>query len=307
VSVGPSRRALVVGLVGSLAAAGCGGGSEDGDADSQALDVVASFYPLYEVALRVGGNRVAADNLTPAGAEPHDLELTPDAVDALEDADLILYLGEGFQPAVHEIAERRGNAALDLLAGRPVVEGPSAEDPAEEGPDPHVWLDPTMMADIAEEVADAFAALDPEGAETYRDHADRYEAEILALDREFEEGLADCERRTIVTSHAAFGYLASRYNLRQEAISGISPEAEPDPERLAELADLVEEEGVTVVFTESLVSPEVAETLAREVGVQTAVLNPIEGLSDEQIEGGDSYASIMRENLAALRGALSCV
>jgi zinc transport system substrate-binding protein len=151
-----------------------------------------------------------------------------------------------------------------------------------------------------------FSREDPQGAETYDRNAEAYESRLQALDRSFEEGLATCARRVIVTSHAAFGYLADRYGLEQEAISGLSPEAEPDPRRLQELIDLVKERGVTTVFSEELLSPAVAETLAREAGVRTAVLDPLEGLTPEEQQAGEDYVSIMRKNLAVLRSALGC-
>jgi zinc transport system substrate-binding protein len=174
------------------------------------------------------------------------------------------------------------------------------------GTDPHVWLDPTLMAAIADEVGAALTRADPAGASVYQQNAAAYGAELEALHREFSDGLRDCDRRVIVTAHAAFGYLAARYGLMQEPIAGVSPEAEPDPRRLAELADLVKREGVTTILTEELVSPRVAETLAREAGVKTAVLNPLEGLTPEELTQGEDYASVMRQNLSTLRVALGC-
>jgi zinc transport system substrate-binding protein len=273
---------LLLALVGT---AGCSGRT---DVDDGRLQVVAGFAPLAEVAQRVGGGSVHVENLTPAGAEPHDLELDTDAVDAVEDADLVLYLGGGFQPAIEEVARRAGDAAVDLL-------------PDDAGGDPHVWLDPRRMASLAERVRDALVDLQPADATAFEANAAVYLAELDRLDADVEAGLATCERRTIVTAHAAFGHLAARYALTQRSIAGRSPEAEPDPSTLADLADAVADEGVTTIFTERLVAPDVAETLAREAGVGTAVLDPIEGLPD-----GATYDRVMRQNLAALRAALGC-
>jgi zinc transport system substrate-binding protein len=264
------------------------------------MPVVASFHPLYEAAVRVGGDRVAVTNLTPAGVEPHDLELSPDQVDALLDASVVLYLGHDFQPAVQAIAEQRQEGTLDLLAGLDLQ--PATGD----GLDPHVWLDPVLMGEIVDAVREQLVKLDPGGEATYRANADAYRAEIDALEQRYRDGLTGCARDLIVTSHAAFGYLAAEYGLRQEAIAGIDPSAEPDPARLAELADLVEREGVTTIFTEELASPAVADTLARETGVKTAVLNPLEGLGPDEAASGATYVSVMDENLAALRVALGC-
>ncbi len=286
---------IIAVLVAGVGCAANGSAATDGR-----LPVVASFYPLYEAAVRVGGEHVAVTNLTPAGVEPHDLELSPDQVDALLDASVVLYLGHDFQPAVQAIAEQRQEGTLDLLAGLDLQ--PATGDAV----DPHVWLDPVLMGDIVDAVRDELSTVDPAGEAAFRANADVYRAEIEALDQRYRDGLSGCARDLIVTSHAAFGYLAAEYGLRQEAIAGIDPSAEPDPARLAELADLVEREGVTTIFTEELASPAVAETLARETGAKTAVLNPLEGLTQDEVAAGATYVSVMDENLAALREALGC-
>ena len=269
---------------------------------------MASFYPVYEAARRVGGDRVTVTNLTPAGAEPHDLELTPKQVDEILDARVVLYVGLGFQPAVEDAVKGRdGGVTVDLLQPLKTALRPSGEEEAASGGgDPHVWLDPVLMARLVGEIRDDLVRADPKGRATYTRNAADYGAEIAALDGRFRDGLADCDRRVLVTAHAAFGYLASRYGLREEPIAGVSPEAEPDPKRLADLTGLVRREGVTTIFTEELVSPRVAETLAREAGVRTAVLNPLEGLTSAEQSAGESYVSIMDRNLQVLRSALGC-
>jgi zinc transport system substrate-binding protein len=279
-----------------------------GAAAQEKLPLAASFYPLHEAAREVGGSRVQATNLTPAGAEPHDLELSPKQVDQILDAAVVLYLGQGFQPAVQDIAaDRNDGFTVDVLTAiASQISKLEGEEGVQRGADPHVWLDPVLMQGVVDVVRRTLVRADPAGAPTYQRNADRYRSEIEALDGQFRDGLRDCDRRVIVTSHAAFGYLAARYGLVQEAIGGISPEAEPDPRRLAELADLVRREGTTTIFTEELVSPRVAQTLAREAGVRTAVLNPLEGLTAGEMERGENYVSVMRENLATLREALGC-
>ena len=303
-------RAVALALVPVVAlgtVAACG----DDDSDSagsggDAISVVASFYPVAEAAEQVGGDRVDVNNLTPAGTEPHDLELAPDQVADLEDADVVLYLGQGFQPAVAEIADRRDAAAFDLLDEIQLETGASAALEEESDLDPHFWLDPQLMITAVDEIEAALSEASPDDAATFRANAQAYEDELTALDDEFATGLGSCERDQIVTSHAAFHYLAERYGLTQLPITGLSPEAEPDPARLADLADQIESEGITTIFYETLVSPDVAETLAREAGVDAAVLNPIEGLTQDQVDAGDDYASVMRDNLAALQEALGC-
>lgn len=290
------RRLVLCLVVAGTALAGCGGG----DGGEETVTVVASFYPLAEAAERIGGHDVDVTNLTPAGTEPHDLELTPDQVDAIEDADVVLYLGGGFQPAVEEVAERRSAGTVDLLAELELKEGADGE------PDPHFWLDPTLLADAVDPIERALAEAEPVARSEFEARADDYRAEMDRLDEDLQTGLARCARRDVVTSHAAFSYLARRYDLVQVPITGLSPEAEPDAARLAELTDVIRDRGITTVFYEALVSPDVAETLAREAGVETAVLDPIEGLSKDDAEADADYGTVMRRNLAALRKALDC-
>ncbi|MCU1485904.1 MAG: ABC-type metal ion transport system, periplasmic component/surface adhesin [Actinomycetia bacterium] len=294
-----------VALAVALLAGACG--SDAPSADDGKLDVVASFYPLAEAAARVGGSDVAVDNLTHPGAEPHDLELSTRQVDAVLDADLAVVMGRGFQPDVEDTADRRDGPTVVVLDALDVGTGQVAEEGHEgKGLDPHVWLDPTRMRRLVGVVAAALAKAEPAKRSAFARRAAAYEAELDALAGRFRAGLADCRSTTIVTSHAAFGWLAKTFGLDQESISGLSPEQEPDPRRLAQLVDLVRNRHVTTVFTETLVSPKVAETLAREAGVRTAVLDPLEGLSKARVAAGDDYVSVMDDNLTKLRAALGC-
>jgi zinc transport system substrate-binding protein len=272
-------------MMAALVCAGCGGGGPRGE--SGETRVVASFYPLAFAAQEVGGATVRVRNLTPPGAEPHDLEATPADVEELRDADLVLLLGEGFQPQLEDAAGDGDHVlhALDTPGLR-----------SDHG-DAHVWLDPLRYARIVERVG---SALDR------REAARELSRRLRALDRAYRDGLADCARREIVTSHEAFAYLAERYGLEQIAVGGSSPEGEPSTRSLERVVDAVRETGATTVFTEPLVSSRVAETIARETGARTAVLNPIEGLTEDKQEGGADYFTLMRANLAALRKALSC-
>ncbi len=248
-------------------------------------------------------------NLAPPGAEPHDLELSPAQVASIAEADLVLYL-HGFQPAVDEAIAQGSRAALDVTTLVPLLDPPTPIGPpdpdheeAEGDKDPHLWLDPTRLATIVTEVGNELTELDSDNASTYQARAAELGTELGRLDREFADGLRDCARHEIVVSHAAFGYLADRYGLRQIPITGLSPEAEPTPQHLAAAAAEAKQVGATTVFFETLVSPRVAEVLATSIGAQTAVLDPIEGL--EPGTPGD-YLSVMRANLATLRPALGC-
>ena len=284
----------------ALTLAGCG----DSEPDAA---VVAAFYPLAYAAERVGDAEVR--NLTPPGVEPHDFELSGRDVETIAGAELVLYLGQGFQPALEAAVASTDANALDLLEGLDLLqgdddrgeeephEGEDEEHAGEGGFDPHVWLDPLVYAELVERIG---GTLGREAA------ARELVAELEQLDDEFRQQLADCERRELVTSHAAFGYLTERYDLEQVAITGLSPEAEPTPGELRDVVDEVREHGATTIFFETLVSPRLAETVAREVGATTAVLNPLEGLTEQQAEDGEDYFSVMRANLASLRTALGC-
>lgn len=281
------RAAFVLFL--ALLVAGCGGSSK-----ADRPSVVAGFYPLAWAAGRIAGPGADVVNLTPAGAEPHDLELTPSDVEAIDRAQLVLYLGNGFQPAVEKAVEARSGRSLDLLDGQQLDPG-AGEEQGEL--DPHVWLDPVRFARVVVAIG---GALHREPA------AEAVAGRLRRLDMEYRQGLSDCERDELVTSHAAFGYLAKRYGLRQIALAGLSPEAEPSPKDLEALVDEVRASGATTVFTEPLVSSRIADTVAREAGVGVAELDPIEGLSESRLSAGEDYLSVMRSNLAALRKALGC-
>jgi zinc transport system substrate-binding protein len=239
------------------------------------------------------------------GAGDDRPELNSRQVDQIEDAAVVLYLGRGFQPAVEKAAERAEGAKVDVLGSlgglRPAGAGDQQLDV-----DPHVWLDPRQQKAIVARVAGALSEADPANRATYEANAGAYSRELDELDANFAAGLAACDRRVLVTAHEAFGYLAARYGLTQEAIAGLEPESEPTPQRLADLAGRVRAGGTTTIFYETLVSPKVAESLAREAGVRTAVLDPIEGLTDADAKAGRTYISAMKENLAALRTALGC-
>jgi zinc transport system substrate-binding protein len=302
-------------------AAACGGEGDSvaANPDSAAGDtvsVVASFYPMAWLSERVGGDRVAVTTLTKPGMEPHDLELTPKQMAGIAEADYVLYVRE-LQPAVDDAVQQQAkdkslDAASVVTTLKPSIEdtheGEAApadeEDHEQEGTfDPHLWVDPNRMAAIATALGERLAAADPSGAATFRANAREVAGQLTALDGEFRNGLKTCQRRAIVTAHASFGYLADRYGLQQIPIAGIDPANEPSPQRLAELTEQIKEHGATTVFTEALVSPRVAETLAREAGVKTATLDPLEGFAEG--ETGD-YLSAMRQNLRTLQTALDC-
>ena len=297
---------LALGL--AMVASGCAAVTSTDHRSDGKLQVVVAFYPLQFVAQQVGGDRVSVTNLVQPGVEPHDLELTPRQVAQVVDADAVIYLG-GFQPAVDSaVTETKKRKALDVSTVSsqhdgyvPVEDGKAQK--KEKGKDPHVWLDPIRMARITDAVAKKLAALDPDHAAEYTANARALDTKLTALDGEYQVGLASCVRKTIVVSHNAFGYLAERYGLNQVPITGLTPDQEASATRLAEVATYARKNGVTVIFFETLVSPKIAEALAREVGAKAEVLDPIEGLA---ANSQADYFTVMRSNLTTLRSALSC-
>ncbi len=295
-------RPLVVALSMLLVLTGC---TKPSVGDGR-LRIVVAFYPLQYVAEQVGGDLVTATNLTHPGSEPHDLELTAQQVASLATADLVFY-EKGFQPAVDTaVSEQRPSRVLDAATLVPlrVTTGFEAEQGAATALDPHSWLDPTTMATYGKAVAEQLALARPEQAAAFRQRADALAAALTTLDTEFRTGLARCDRTAFVTSHAAFGYLAERYGLEQVGITGLSPDAEPTPARLAEVQQVAKAKGVTTIFAETLASPALAKALATDLGLTTDVLDPLEGITDQS--RGTDYPAVMRSNLAALEKANGC-
>lgn len=269
---------LLAVAAGGLAA--CGEGGTSAPADDR-THVVAGFFPLAEAARQVGGDAVDVVDLTPPGTEPHDLELTPRRLDRIEDADVVLVMGDGFQPALEAAAARAGGRTVRVLDALGV-----------DSHDPHVWLDPGLFARLVQVVGSTLHAPAP--------RVERYRRQLAALDDRFDAALRTCRTRTLVASHDAYGYLASRYRLTQRSLGGRVPEGEPDPGTLADLADLAVRERVTTVFTEPLLPRRAAQTLAREAHAEVATLDPLES------DPGTGYVAAMDANLRALVAGLGC-
>ena len=323
----------------ALALSACTSTASSGDSSSKdgSLTVMASFYPLQYLAEKIGGEHVSVTSLTPEGAEPHDLELSPKMVDSLSSADAVVYLA-GFQSAVDEAIEQQApktvidvSPAADLIeagtdANHPAEDEEEATDEAQSGEteahdhdhegheheghehhhdmsaDPHFWLDPTRMAHAATLVGDKLAEADSAHADVYKANAKALAEELNTLSDTLVTKTSSCKVKTFVTAHTAFGYLADRTGLTQVGISGLDPESSPSPARLAEIAQIAKEQGVTTIFTEALIDPKVAQTLADDLGITTAVLDPIES----QTDASKDYAATMNSNIDALTKALDC-
>jgi zinc transport system substrate-binding protein len=264
-------------------------------------EVVASFYPLQYVAERVVGDYAKVTNLTAPGVEPHDVELSPRQVARISGASVVFY-EKGLQPAVDDAVKNNGpEHRVDAADTVHLRHGDSSEDG---DLDPHFWLDPTLLAKVAQTFTDEMSKADPQHAADFATGNDRLQSDLQALDREYLAGLRSCTSRTLVVSHDAFEYLGARYGLKVHAITGLSPDAEPSAKHLDELAGLIRQDHITTVFSERLASPRLADTLADDLGIKTAVLDPFEGLTSSNPD--DDYLSLMRANLAALRTAGGC-
>ena len=279
--------------------------AENASTPPRKLHVAASFYPLYYFARIVADERAEVRNITPAGAEPHDYEPTARDVARLEKSDLLILNGglEAWGDKIEAgLREKRVTIVIageGLLTRRVAEKGKTAQDP-------HVWLSPPLAKREVERIVDGFKKVDPNHSSLYEERARGLEAQLDQLDRAYKVRLARCRLRDIVTSHAAFAYLAEAYGLRQIAVAGLSPDAEPSPRKVAEIAKFAKAEGLKYIFFERLVSPRLSETLASEIGAKTLVLDPIEGLSDEEIRRGKTYFTVMEENLTNLERALEC-
>ena len=281
---------------------------------------MASFYPLQYLTEKIGGDLVSVESLTPPGAEPHDLELSNQKVQQLSQAGAVVYL-KGFQSAVDKAVELNApKTVIDVSTSVDLVDAEKHEselDVTDDGEkteeahehehehgstDPHFWLDPTRMASAATQIGDALAQADPANAETYKKNAASMKSQMEALSKKLVDGTAKCQHKEFVTSHEAFGYLADRTGLTQLGLSGLDPDSTPSPARLKQISDAVKAKGITTIFTEELLSPKVAETLAKDLGITTAVLDPIESQADDSKD----YEAVMNENLEALQKALSC-
>ena len=293
------RRVLPALVLGTLALTGCAAPTRS--ADSR-VHVVAAFYPLAYAAQQVGGDRVTVETLTKPGGEPHDLELLPRQVLDIQDAALVVHLSH-FQPAVDAaVAAHAAEHSLDVAEAADLLTLTEGHDHG--AVDPHFWLDPTRLAAVGEAIADRLAQADPAGAAAYRANAAAFTAQLTTLDAEVETGLATCTNRDLVTGHSAFGYFAERYGFTQEPISGLSPDLEPRASDLAHVVEFVREHDVRTIYAETIASPLITQALARETGARVAVLDTVEGISDESAAA--DYPGVMRANLATLRLGQDC-
>jgi zinc transport system substrate-binding protein len=270
------------------------------------LQVSTSFYPLYFMSSEIGGNKADVANITPSGGEPHDYEPTAQDIAQIENSKLLVLNGGGLEAWGASIQKNIDpQKTLVVTAG----EGLTTQKVTEDGVDmidPHVWLSPPLAEKMVDKIALGFAQADPANASYYQANAMALKVKLADLDTAYKTGLASCAQKNIITSHAAFGYIATTYGLHQVPIAGLSPDAEPSPKQLADIAQFAKSNTVKYIFFESLVSPKLSETIANEVGAKTMVLNPIEGLTPAEISAGKTYLTEMRNNLTNLETVLEC-
>ena len=275
--------------------------------DAGKLLAVTSFYPLYFFSQQIGGDKVDVTNVVPSGAEPHDYEPTAQDMARMEKADLIVLNGGGFEAWGDRIGKNLSSKNTVVVRASEGLMTRAATGESSLTMDPHVWIDPVFAKRMVENIASGFERVDPENASYYRGNADSLIGKLSNVDAAYRNGLRVCATRNIITSHSAFGYLAAEYGLNQVSIAGLSPDAEPSPSQLAIIAQFAKTNNVQYIFFESLASPKLSQTIATEIGAKTLVLNPIEGLSEENIARGEDYFSVMRENLENLQTALQCI
>ncbi|HEY5695683.1 MAG TPA: zinc ABC transporter substrate-binding protein [Candidatus Saccharimonadales bacterium] len=274
---------------------------------SQKLSVTASYYPLYDFAKNIGGDKAVVTNITPAGSEPHDYEPTPQQLVATQKSAVFIYNGATMEQWVTKFLPDYKAVVVKASQNIPLRQGTNENgSPDATTADPHFWLDPVLAQQIVKNILAGFIQADPSSSAYFTANANTYIAKLAALDSQFKQGLATCNQRTVVTSHAAFSYIGSRYNLNIVAIAGITPGVEPSAAKLAELSNLVRQNHINYVFFESLASPKLADTIAAETGAKTAVFDPIEGLTESAQQQGKSYISVQQQNLQNLRVALGC-
>ena len=273
---------------------------------SNKLQVTTSFYPLYFFSSQIGGDKANVVNITPAGAEPHDYEPTAQDIAQIENSKLLVLNGGGLEAWGDNIQKNIDpQKTTVVIAGQNLTNQKVLEN-EQNVIDPHVWLSPQLAKEMVDKITESFIAVDSTNTEFYQANANTLKTKLDNLDSEYKQGLSSCSEKNIITSHAAFGYLATSYGLNQVSITGLSPDAEPSPAQLADIVKFAKANNVKYIFFESLISPKLANTIATEVGAKTLVLNPIEGLSNDEISQGNNYLTEMQNNLANLRTALQC-
>ncbi|HEM6310017.1 TPA: zinc ABC transporter substrate-binding protein AdcA [Streptococcus suis] len=300
-----SVSALLLGACGNSTA------SEDGK-----LNIVTTFYPVYEFTKQVAGDEANVDLLVKAGTEVHGYEPSAKDIARIQEADAFVYENENMETWVHDVEKSLDTTKVNVISateGMLLLPGGEEEheghDHSEEGHshayDPHVWLSPERAITLVENIRDSLVAKYPEKKDAFETNAAAYIEKLDALDAKYSETLSAAKQKYFVTQHTAFAYLALDYGLKQVSITGVAADEDPTPSRLAELTEYINKYGIKYIYFEENASKSVAETLAKETGVQLDVLNPLESLTDEDMKNGKDYISVMEDNLTALEKTTS--
>lgn len=291
------------------------GGTSQVKREEDKLNVYSSFYPMYDFAKKIGKDKINIKNLIPAGTEPHDWEPTPKDLVNIGDSDVFIYSGAGMESWIDKVSENVKNDDMDMVEASKGIDLLDSEekessknkssDEHEHGEyDPHVWLDPENAKIQMKNIKDAFSKADPKNKDFYEKNYEENVVKLDSLDQKFKDEIGKTKNKDIVVAHEAFGYLCNAYGINQIAIEGLSPDSEPDAARMVEITNFAKKNNIKYIFFEELVSSKVSNTLAKEVGAKTEVLNPLEGLTDKQIKDGEDYFSIMEKNLKSILKAL---
>ncbi len=273
---------------------------------SKKLQVFGSFYPMYFIASQIGGNKADVRNITPAGVEPHDYEPSTRDIARIERSNMLVLNG-GVEAWGNKIKDNlKGTGVKVITAGAGLLTKDITTEEGEKIKDPHIWLDPILVKQEVANIEKGFEEIDPKDAAYFQDNAKKLNAKLDKLNTDFKQGLSNCQKKDFITSHAAFAYLADAHGLRQVSITGLSPDQEPSVRELVDIVKFAKEHNVKYIFFESLVSPKLSETIANEIGAKTLVLDPIEGISDDDIRRGKNYLTVMENNLKNLKLALGC-
>lgn len=278
---------------------------------SKKLQIVTTFYPMYYFAHKVAGSSANVELLVPNGAEPHDWEPTAKDMAKIQDADMFIYNSRYFETWTEKVLKSINDSNLNVIEasnGIELMDALKSEEEEEEhhsesasSKDPHVWLSPVLAQQEVENIAKALEQADPKNKDQFEKNAAALNSELADLDRLYKETIEKAQKKEFVTQHAAFGYLAKQYGLTQIPIAGLSPDVEPTLGKLAALTELTKKDNVKIIYFEELTSSKVAQTLAKEIGAKTEVLNPLEGLTKEEQEKGLDYIDVMKKNLEALK------
>jgi zinc transport system substrate-binding protein len=266
--------------------------------DSSILNIVASFYPIYEFVKQVGGDKVSISSLIPVGVEPHDFEPTIQQIQNAERADIVFFNGLGFE-----------GTFLNRIQNDNLIDTSMETNITETGNviNPHIWLDPILVKNQVKNIKDALIKLDPTNKEYYENNAVNFTKELDSLDALIRTTVQTCDKKDFIAFHDAFSYFANRYGLNQHSIQGVSPEGEVLPQRIQEIVELARDLGINIVYSEELVDPRFAEVIAQEVpNGRVLILSPIEGIDSEEQAAGIDYLDKMRENITNLKIGLEC-